>query len=109
MTVGEWATKRNITMSEGQSTCPACNTDLSEAKGVVAIDSDGIKTYYYQDSFDENPLIKTITISPANEDIYKCGCKVFLQNILNLTYQLLLSDHKPDNSLTVLKANFETY
>lgn len=80
VTVGNWAAKKNLAMSAGQSSCPACGTDLSNEEGAVAIESDGIRSYYYDTLFDYNPLIKEIHILPCEDELFRCGFNVYCQN-----------------------------
>lgn len=80
ITVGEWAGMKNIQMGNGQTSCPSCGTDLSNADGKVAIDSDNIKSYYYEEVFDYNPFIQEIRILTSDDDIFKCGFNVYCQN-----------------------------
>ena len=80
ITVGMWAGKKNIIMGDGQTHCPACGTDLSEEKGAVITDSDGIKSYFYNEIFDYNPLITNIYIKETTDDIFKCSYNIYCQN-----------------------------
>ena len=94
VTVGTWSAKKNLSMGNGQTTCPACGADLSNEEGVVSIESDGIKSYYYDDTFNDYPFIKKIIFSSIDDKLFKCDYNVYYQNpdsgiwivVFNATY-----------------------
>ena len=70
--------------------CPLCGSNLSN-QGAIDVAGDGIKTYFYDQPFEQNPLISNISFSTSN------NVRVFGRNTKHNDWRLLQEyDKKTD-------------
>ena len=74
-TAGIYAERKGLTFGDGQTVCPACGTDLSNEPGAVILNGDGLYSWYYQESFQENPFITGFEITAAEETSFRISCR----------------------------------
>lgn len=74
-TAGIYAERKGLTFGDGQTACPACGTDLSGQPGAVILNGDGLYSWYYQESFQENPFITGFEIAAAEKTSFRVSCR----------------------------------
>ena len=75
MTAGMWAEQHGSRFGDGQTACPGCGADLSGQPGAVKKDGDGQHSWYYQESFAENPFITGFEIDVEKETSFRVSCR----------------------------------
>ncbi len=89
-TVGIYSERKKLSFGDGQTTCPGCGADLSGEPGAVTIAGDGLYSWYYQESFQENPFITGFEIAAAEKTSFRVSCRhsegAVWTSLLNVVY-----------------------